>query len=284
MVIFDLLLAGTNVLKEAGIESSRLDAEVLLAHLLHCRRTDLLLRDKEPVTEALYAQYQSLLGRRAAHEPVAYLTGSREFMSLPFYVEKGVLIPRPDTETLVEFVLGQYEKNASVSILDLCTGSGAIAVSLSYYLPKSQVTGIDISPVCVAVAQKNAAQNGVLNRTSFKLADVLKPLDGAPLYDCVVSNPPYIPTEVLHTLAVDVQNYEPAAALDGGNDGLTFYRHLAKACAHLLKPDGLLALEVGHDQADAVSALLCATGCFYSVDTQCDLAGIQRVVYGRRTN
>ncbi len=284
MVIAELLKEAVETLTAARVDNPRLDAEVLLAHLLQKERLFLLLHRDESVTEPLCEAYRLLVQRRAEREPVAYLTGSREFMSLPFQVRPGVLIPRPDTETLVELVIETYKNKKNVTILDLCTGSGAIAVSLAYYLPASRVTAVDISSVCLEIAQKNAEQNGVAERVAFHQGDVLGPLSHIGTYDCVVSNPPYIPTSALASLSPDVQAYEPHSALDGGEDGLLFYKHLAISCAHLLKPDGRLVMEIGHDQKDAVTQLMENSGFFEEIGICYDLAGIGRVVYGTRKN
>ncbi|MBR6728582.1 MAG: peptide chain release factor N(5)-glutamine methyltransferase [Clostridia bacterium] len=279
MVIGEALIMGTKRLKEAGILSARLDSEVLLAFLLQKERSYFLFHKTELLPPALLARYEELLARRALHEPVAYLVGEKEFMSLPFFVSPGILIPRPDTETLAEHVISLYKGAGEVSILDVCTGSGAIAVSLACYLPQAEVSACDISSHCVETARNNAARNGVSDRVSVFCQDVLSPFPKEKKYDCVVSNPPYIPTAVLSALEEDVRDFEPAVALDGGADGLLFYRHLTHLATGLLKPGGHLAFEVGHDQAEAVSVLLQQAG-FSRVEQKPDLAGVLRVVSG----
>ncbi len=281
MVIGALLKLGTEALTAAGVSSPRLDCEVLLAHVLKKDRLYLVVHREDEVPIEAETAFYKLLNRRAYHEPVAYLTGLREFMSLEFSVGPGVLIPRPDTETLVEFVIERLKNKKNIKILDLCTGSGAIAVSLAYYLKESLVTAVDISNICVETARKNAEKNGVADRVQVLEKDVFA-LTAEEFYDCVVSNPPYIPTQVVEGLERDVKDYEPKTALDGGADGLDFYRHLASVGDKLLRPGGLFALEVGHDQAEAVQSLLKATGQFESVGVCCDLAGIHRVVYGEK--
>ncbi len=280
MVIGDILREATEKLASAGIKTPRLDAEVLLAHLLKQERLYLLLHRSDRIDDALYDRFCQFINRRAQHEPIAYLIGNREFMSLSFAVAPGVLIPRPDTETLVECILKIYDKKSAVTILDLCTGSGAVAISLGYYLPNSRITGIDISSLCVATAQKNAEQNGVSQRVVFEQADVLHLPHKSEPYDCIVSNPPYIPTEVLKTLAPDVQDYEPHLALDGGDDGLLFYRHIVNMAPPMLKPGGWLALETGHDQGQIVADLMLQTGMFENIQIRQDLSGIGRVAFG----
>jgi len=280
MVISEALQQATLRLQSAGIESPRLDAEVLLAFLLKKERLYLVLHRDETLSHEVETQFFSLVRRRADCEPVAYLLGEREFMSLPFFVEPGVLIPRPDTETLGECVLSRYSSSQALSMLDLCTGSGAIAVSLAHSLPKSHVTACDVSPLCLKVAHKNAENNGVSERITLKQWDILAPCPFAERFDCIVSNPPYIPSSVLCTLDRDVRDYEPALALDGGDDGLLFYRRLIALASSLLKKGGLLAFEVGHDQADAVMAEMEENG-FANCEKIKDLSGIFRVVCGR---
>ena len=278
MVIQTLLNEAAKTLREHKILAPRLDAAVLLCHVLGKDRGYLVTHNKETVTVMQAERYQSLIKKRAEGTPVAYLTGTKEFMSLPFFVNENVLIPRADTETLVEHILTENTA-LSPSIADLCCGSGCIGVSLAYYIGQAKVTMVDISEGALETAERNAVQNGVRSRCRFVRADLMQEaLEGG--FDIVVSNPPYIETDVIDTLDREVWAYEPRLALDGGNDGLVFYHRLADISPSLLKPDGLLALEVGHTQAEAVSALL--TEQFYDVKTVCDLAGIRRVVSGRR--
>ena len=282
MVISTLLQTAPETLQAAGIESPRLDAEVLLAHVLKKDRLFLLMHRDDPVAEDFCSTFLSLINRRAAHVPVAYLTGHKEFMSLDFSVEPGILIPRPDTETVTELVIDELKNSHNPTILELCCGSGAISVSLAHYLPTATVTAYDISPLCVNAARQNARQNGVSDRVYVEEKDILEPFSVPSSFDCVVSNPPYIPTDVLASLDSDVRDYEPHLALDGGDDGLHFYRHIAEIAAPLLTSNGLLALEVGHDQADAVANIIKSTGVFSSVVLTDDLAGIHRVVSARK--
>ena len=255
MVIGELLLEGVSYLREKGISEPRLDCEVLLSHVLKKERLFLAVHREQEISDEQAKQFRLLYQRRGQHEPVAYLTGHREFMSLDFEVVPGVLIPRPDTETLVEHIIEEYKKSGKIELLDLCTGSGAIAVSLAKYLPDSFVTAVDISSVCVEMAKKNAKKNGVSNQVTVLQADVL---DFSPdkMFDCIASNPPYIPTETVFTLESDVKDFEPSLALDGGADGLDFYRSLTEKSVNWLKDGGVLAFEVGHDQAEAVLRLV----------------------------
>ena len=280
MVIEEALRQATTALAAAENESPRLDAEVLLAALLQKERLFLLLHRKDALPPDTERVFWEQIDRRCSGEPVAYIIGRREFMSLSFAVRPGVLIPRPDTETLVEFVLEQCPKDRQAALLDICTGSGAIAVSLAHYLPRARVTAWDISPVCLQTATHNAAANGVADRVTVCVRDALLPFNETACFDVIVSNPPYIPDAVIQMLAPDVRDHEPHLALAGGKDGLVFYRHLVREAPKLLNPGGLLAFEVGHDQAETVTAMLGQTGSFAAVGTRCDLAGVRRVVYG----
>ncbi len=281
MVIGELLLEGVSYLRERGIAEPRLDCEVLLAHILGKDRLFLAVHREQEVSGEQADQFRQLYQRRGEKEPIAYIIGHREFMSLDFEVSPGVLIPRPDTETLVEYIIEEYKGSGKTEILDLCTGSGAIGISLAKYLPKSRVTAVDISPVCAETAKKNAEKNGVSNRVMVLREDALAFSPGK-MFDGIVSNPPYIPTETVSTLETDVKDFEPSLALDGGVDGLDFYRRLTESAAKWLNDGGVLAFEVGHDQAEAVAAMLSESSCFSEVGFRCDLAGIRRVVYGKK--
>lgn len=274
MKIGDALAKGIASLKKFNIPGAATDAAVLLGHVLECTRLALTVRRAEIMEEELERQYFSLISRRCNHEPVSYITGKKEFMSMDFCVEPGVLIPRPDTEILVELVASKLAEASCPHIVDMCTGTGAIAVSLAKLIPESRVTALDISPVALRLADKNARLNHVC--ISVEDHDVLTPYRACA--DAVVSNPPYITTEVIDSLDRDVAEYEPRLALDGGEDGLVFYRAIADNIRSSLRIGGLLAFEVGHDQADAVMDIMKKDFC--SIDVARDLAGIRRVVYG----
>ncbi len=274
-----LLSEGTEVLLNHS-DTARLDAEVLLAHIIRKERVWFAIHAKDKPDDETVLEFRDLLKRRCSGEPVAYITGTREFMGLSFNVRDGILIPRPDTETLVEAVLKEkLPKNAR--IIDLCTGSGAIAVSLAHYISDASVCAVDISDICIKTATENAEKNGVLNRVQFKQADVLSDELNFDKVDILVSNPPYIESSMLADLMKDVRDFEPTLALDGGNDGLIFYRRIVSLLPNLLKSGGLVAFEVGHNQADSVSEILKVHGCT-NIKTVCDLAGIKRVVMARR--
>ena len=202
-------------------------------------------------------------------------------MALPFFVDENVLIPRPDTENLVETVLGLIDKEKDVHILDMCTGSGCIAVSLAYYLPNSKITAVDISDSALKVAKHNARLNNVDGQIFFIKSNLFERLPKTlkEKIDIIVSNPPYIPTKDMEDLMREVRDYEPNQALDGGEDGLRFYHPIINDCMEYLRPGGVLAFEIGYNQAEPVENLLKDYG-FSNIEIKKDLAGFDRVIFG----
>ena len=275
--IGDALFKGIALLNENSIENAGVDARVIMCSVLNCDKLFLTVHRDDEISRENEEKFFNLVKRRLTHEPLGYILNYKEFMSLDFYVDKNVLIPRPDTEILVEKVISFFEGKAPC-IIDMCTGSGAIAVSLAKYIPNSEVAGLDISEEALKIAKLNAEKNGVKNQCSFLLHDALKPYEF--MADALVSNPPYIPTEVVKGLDKTVKEFEPYIALDGGDDGLTFYRAITVNSKYSLKHGGLLAFEVGIDLADDVCALM--ENEFTDIGTIKDLAGIDRVVYGIR--
>lgn len=259
------------------IDSPRLDAELLLADTLGLDRVGLYLNFERPLQADELAGYREKVRRRASREPLAYILGRTEFWSLPFIVTPAVLIPRPDTELLVEEALPRLADAARV--LDVGTGSGALAVALAHERPECTVTAIDVSAAALAVAAGNAGSNGVAERIEFLQADLAALPDGP--FDLVVANPPYIPSGELTTLMPDVRDFEPQLALDGGCDGLDAYRALARQTGAILAPGGWLLVEVGIGQAPAVQELFAGAG-LTEIFISRDLAGIERVVGGRK--
>lgn len=284
MVIRDALLKAEEILKSGGIESARLDAQVLLAYTLQQDRVFLHLQKDLLIEPRQEKAYFDLIQKRAQYVPVAYLTGTKEFMSLEFCVTPDTLIPRPDTEILVEAVLEQLKPVLNPHVIDLGTGSGAIAVSLAYYHQGLTADAVDVSSGALNAAQENARRHGAGGRISFYRADMLSdPLDFGCLYDAVVSNPPYITKAEMAGLMEDVIRYEPEAALCGGEDGLLFYRAILSKMADKIKKQGLIAFEIGYNIGDEVCRLLKESEKFESVRMLQDLAGLDRVVLARRT-
>jgi release factor glutamine methyltransferase len=262
----------------AGIAAARLEAQVLLAHVLGCTRVQLYTGFDKPLGEDELARYRGLIKRRLAGESVSYLVGETEFWGLAFFVDHSVLVPRPDTETVIDVArAARADRAAPCRILDLCTGSGVIAVSLAKEFPAARVIATEISPAAAAIARRNAERNGVADRVEVRDGDLFAPVAGE-RFDLVVANPPYIASSVLPTLSAEVRR-EPVIALDGGRDGLAFYdRICAEAPAHL-GPGGALVVEHGYDQADPVRARFAASG-FTGVALVHDLGKNPRVTWG----
>ena len=261
--------------KEKGIESPRLDAEVLLSHILGRERIYLYVHFDEPLEPAELARYRDAIKQRVQRVPVAYIIGEKEFMGLTFKVTEDTLVPRPDTEILVQAAVERLRaRGEAPRFADIGTGSGAICLSVLHFLPKAQADTVDISPAARAIAEENAAALEVADRVTFHTGDLLAPLAGS--YDAILSNPPYIPDDDIAALAPEVRLKEPHTALAGGKDGLDFYRRLTADAPALLKDGGFLALEVGIHQAAPVAAL--AVPSFSRTEILKDYAGIERVV------
>lgn len=264
---------------KAELDSPRLDAEVLLAHVLKKERIFLYVHFDQPLDPAELAEYKACIRQRVQHVPVAHITGHKEFMGLDFKVTKDTLIPRPDTEILVEAVLQRLKAgpDSNLRLADIGTGSGAICLSLLNYLPQLQAVTVDISPGAIEVARENAAALGVAERIEFFQGDLLEPIKDR-RFAAIVSNPPYIPQGDVLTLAQDVKDYEPMTALDGGADGLDFYRRLLQEAPDLLEPEGFLAVEVGIGQAQVLVEMAKVMTPWGRSEIIKDLAGIERVV------
>ncbi|MBQ9764195.1 MAG: peptide chain release factor N(5)-glutamine methyltransferase [Phascolarctobacterium sp.] len=266
---------------DKGVENPRLDAEVLLCAVLKCERINLYVDFERPLTETELAQFKQYVVRRAAHEPLAYILGEKGFMRNMFKVTPDTLVPRPETELLVEsLVMAAEAVGGDVKILDIGTGSGAIIVSLLDYLPNAKGVGVDISVGALTVAKENAVAIGVVERAGFLRSDVFSALPLDKKFDIIVSNPPYIPAGDIAGLAKDVQK-EPLGALDGGADGLDFYRRITKEAPLHMVEDGLLAFEIGIYQGDAVAEMCRAAG-FGAVAIRKDYAGIERMVFAAK--
>jgi release factor glutamine methyltransferase len=285
----ECLASGTFLLERAGIESARLDAECLLAHILTCPRWQVILERRRRLTREQFGRYLRLLQQRERREPLAYLLGTREFWSLPLVVASGVLIPRPETETVVEAALAlcaelSLPPPGRPVIIDLCTGTGAIAIALARELPDARVFAADCSRRALRVARANAEAHGVADRITLLRGNLWCALDGVLSNghaDLVVSNPPYIPSGAIQTLMPEVQ-WEPRRALDGGPDGLRFHREIIATAPRHLRPGGFLLVEIGADQAAAVTGVVQATGCFQACHVHQDLAGRDRVLVAQR--
>ncbi len=265
-----------NYFSEKGLESPRLDAEVLLSHVLKKERIYLYVHFDEPLESAELVSYRNLIKQRVKHVPVAYLTGSREFMGLNFKVTPAVLIPRPETELLVQTAIeGLREMKGEKLFADIGAGSGAICISVLHYVPDAKAEAVDISEEALKIAKMNAELLGVADRITFHRGDILGPLKGK-RFNAVLSNPPYIPDGDIKGLLPEVREAEPKLALAGGADGLDFYRHLAGKAQAYLEDNGFLAMELGISQAESVCSLLKTAG-MSKTEVYKDLAGIERV-------
>ncbi len=280
--IHHLLIWARDILIKAGVPSPRADAEWTLAHVLECARSELLMRARQPLTPEQNATYRNLIHRRADRIPLQHLLGNTEFYGLPFHTSPDALIPRPETETLVEIVLDQLKNITKLRILDIGTGSGIIAITLSKALTESHVIATDISRKALYLASQNACLNGVSDRISFLQADLLTPFAQPEGFNAILSNPPYIPSRTIDALQPEVRACDPHLALDGGSDGLDFYRKIIPTSVPLLAPDGLLGLEIGHDQADTVTQLLARQSGLTHISTHTDLSGYPRAVLAQR--
>jgi len=266
-------------LREAGITAPRREAEILLAAILEKSRAWLYAHADEILGNAAYLQFRQWVKRRAEGEPYAYLCGEREFMGLPFLVTPAVLIPRPETEILVEAVAEELRECPNPKLLEIGAGSGAIAVTLATLLPQAEIVAVDISTAALEVAALNAERLRVGKRLRLLPGDLYAPVRGQK-FTAVISNPPYIPTKDLTNLTKDVKDYEPQVALDGGPDGLAFYRRLTVELKELAAAPRFLALEVGQGQAASVSAL-CHHAGYQKIKKIPDLAGIPRVILAK---
>lgn len=268
----------TAQLEAAGIDTARLDAEVLLAYVLNSRRLALYVHVAKELTDEQIKRYENLIHRRLDRVPVAYLVGHKEFMGLNFAVTPDVLIPRPDTEVLAQGVIEHLQdfSGRAIKIADIGTGSGAICISILKFLDNAIAEAVDVSEKALDIARFNAEKFNVTDRIIFHEGSLFEPLAGKK-FDVVISNPPYVLSEDLDNLQPEIYR-EPRIALDGGKDGLNFYREIIDAAPNFLNEDGFLALEVGANQADAVVKLINDGGAFSYTQIWKDLANIERVV------
>ncbi|HEY5542949.1 MAG TPA: peptide chain release factor N(5)-glutamine methyltransferase [Candidatus Binatia bacterium] len=282
--VAEVLRQGARRLLAAGIENGRLDAEVLLGYVLGNSREQLLLAANAPISHGQNDAYDRILARRLEREPVAYITGTREFWSLDFYVTRAVLIPRPESERLVEVALAlasDLDAGKTIRIADLGTGSGAIAVALAKELPAAEIFAVDLSADALAVARRNAARHGVANRIKFVRGDLFEAIGARAALHLIVSNPPYIPSAEIAGLEPEVSRWEPRAALAGGPDGLDCYRRIAAHASKCLMRHGSVALEFGAGMGTAVTGLFESAAVWNHVRTYKDYAGNDRVVAAR---
>ncbi|MCR5234902.1 MAG: peptide chain release factor N(5)-glutamine methyltransferase [Lachnospiraceae bacterium] len=278
MTINELRSRGVRCLEDAGIDDAATDAALLMEYTLKTDRNHILAYGNDEVSDKQADDYDALIKRRAEHVPLQYITGHQEFMGLDFEVCEDVLIPRLDTECLVEEAM--IETEDGMRVLDLCTGTGCIIISLARYKNDLKAVGVDISGKAVEIAAGNAESNGV--EVCFLQGDLYEALDDHnSIYDAIISNPPYIAGAVIDTLMEEVRDHEPLIALCGGEDGLEFYRRIIDGADSHLVPGGVILFEIGYDQGKAVSDMLREHG-YRDVKVVKDLAGLDRVVKAHR--
>lgn len=277
-----MLAWATKDFREKGFDSPRLEAEVLLANVLGTDRVRLILEAERPLTQGELSRYREVIKRRRTGEPVAYVVGEREFYGLAFRVDARVLIPRPDTEILVEAALAATRaRHLEGRALDLCTGSGCVAIAFAKQRPTWHVTGTDLSPEAVEVARENALRLGAVWGVRFAQGDLFEAVDEDERFELITANPPYIPAGDIPELQKDIRDFEPHLALDGGADGLRLLPAIAEGAFERLTPGGTLAVEIGAGQSDDVAKLFERTG-FVDVQRHKDYGGHERVVSGRK--
>ena len=256
----------SQILKEHKINSNELDAQVILASIMRVKKEYLIINSEKTISEKLIKKYHTAIERRIKKEPTACITGTREFWSQDFLVDKSTLVPRPETELLI-YKIVRFFKNKKINILDIGTGSGCILLSILKELNSSRGIGIDISPKAILIAKKNSKRLNLNHRAKFKVFDLNKVRPGK--FDLIVSNPPYIPTRDLNKLSKDIIDHEPRIALDGGFDGLELVKRVIYKSNYLLKRNGLLAIEIGFGQYKKVSAIL-KSNKFREIGKECD--------------
>lgn len=276
--ILEIIKLGTDYLKDKEIESPRLNIELIICKVININRIDLYTQYDRPFTEDELSRIREMMLRRSNHEPLQYILGDTQFMDLKLSVNKSVLIPRPETEQLIEKVLMDYpEKDKPLKILDIGTGSGCIALSLAKYYKYSEVIAADISPEAIETAKINAKLNGIEN-VKFYEFDILKHIPKTK-FDIICSNPPYISEQDYNELEPELLNYEPSISLTDRSDGFTFYKRYSEIFSKMLNPNGSFYLELGYGQFAQVKEFFSVTKC--TIDVSYDLNGLERVLRGR---
>ena len=276
--IGEVLTWTTGFLQKKGVPSARLDAEILLAHALESDRVSLYLNFDRPLTTEERARYRELVGRRARREPVALITGVKEFWSVELRVVSGALIPRPDTEVLVEASIEAVDALHATRVLEIGAGTGAVSIALAKERPGIRILATDLDKGAAGLARGNAETAGFSPQVDFLCADLFTALRPAPTFDLIVSNPPYVPTDDIAELEPEVADFEPRLALDGGPDGLDVIRRITQHARSFLNSPGALLMEIGHDQGPQVEELIRVVGGFAEVRFYKDTAGRTRVV------
>lgn len=288
MTVLEAIQKSTEFLSKKGIESPRLNVELMLAHLLGTSRLQLYLQFEETLKAELVDRLRELIKRRGHHEPLQHLLGTAHFCDLELEIGPGVLIPRSETESLAEMAWTELQRRVQagrtdLTLLDWGTGSGCLAIAIARHCPEAHIDAIDVSRRALEMAQRNAARYEVDNRIRFLESNGFAGLPDESRYDLIVANPPYIPSNVLDSLQQEVRDYDPHLALDGGSKGMAYHQKIAQEAASYLRPDGLLMLEFGYDQAEAIGPVFEAEGWAIEAFTQ-DFAGYRRFLTARPSN
>ena len=282
ITVLEAINLSTHYLNEKGVESPRTNAEFLLADILQCKRLNLYLSFDRPLSEIELQKYRELIKRRGKFEPLQYIIGKVEFYGLDLKVNPSVLIPRPETELLVENVLNQFPKEQKLIILDIGSGSGNIAIALAVNLPSSKIVSTDVSEEALLVAKENSERHNVSERIKFVKHNILKnDLSNFPMFDVVVSNPPYVSKESYLTLQKEIKNFEPAVAVTDNKDGFTFYREISSKVSVKLKENGKLFFEVAQGQSEEIIEIMTQNN-FRNIRVIKDYQNIDRVLFGEK--
>ena len=282
ITVLESINLSTQYLNQKGIESPRTNAELLLADILNCKRLDLYLSFERPLSEDEVQKYREHIKRRGNFEPLQYVIGKVEFYGLELKVNPSVLIPRPETELMVENILNQFPKEEKLIILDIGSGSGNIAIALAVNLPSSKIVSTDVSEEALLVAKENSERHKVSERIKFVKHNILKnDVSSFPMFDIVVSNPPYVSKESYSTLQKEIKNFEPAIAVTDEDDGYTFYREISAKASVKLKENGKLFFEVAHGQSEEVVEIMTKNN-FKNIEIIKDYQNIDRVIFGER--
>jgi release factor glutamine methyltransferase len=282
ITVLESINLSTQYLNQKGIESPRINAELLLADILNCKRLDLYLSFERPLSEDEVQKYREHIKRRGNFEPLQYVIGKVEFYGLELKVNPSVLIPRPETELMVESILKQFPKDEKLIILDVGSGSGNIAIALAVNLPSSKIISTDVSKEALQVAKENSERHKISERIKFVKHDILKnDLNNFPMFDVVVSNPPYVSQESYSKLQKEIKNFEPAIAVTDESDGYTFYMEISAKASAKLKENGKLFFEVAQGQSEEVVEIM-TKNHFKNIGIIKDYQNIDRVVFGER--
>lgn len=282
LTVLEALNGASDYLQNKGIKSVRLNSELLLAHILNCKRLELYLSFERPLQKSEIDIYRELLKRRSSFEPLQYIIGKVEFYGLEFEVNQSVLIPRPETELLVEAIIESVKKDERINILDIGSGSGNISIALAKNIPSCKVVGLDISKEAIETSKRNAKLNEVENRLMFMKKNILNGIDiGKNRFDVVVSNPPYVSVENFANLDPELRLYEPKIALTDESDGLSFYRKISSLSRSLLKNNGKIFFEIGAGQSEAVKKILMDDD-YKNIVIKKDFSDIERIIFGEK--